>query len=277
MAECAFCGAIVTGKLSEEHVFPDWLIQELPTDKEAIRERKLLTLGPNIELIADRSRSEGPAAAPSKVRAVCRDECNGGWMSRMERRIKPILLPLIHDVAHTVSVDDQRRIALWAIKTTMMLEYTDDQTRVTTPEQRRQLYESRDGGTRAGQIPKTFEVWMGGHKGTGIPSYWYSHRTGLGVFPVEVPTYDTAVPHHNNIQYTFLVAGALVLVVLGHAMRRVARVQTSFGIDRQANRRLVKIHNATADLAWPLGRPSSSTDLHRMAVAVLTLSQTVCV
>jgi hypothetical protein len=272
MAECAFCGTIVRGKLSEEHVWPDWLIRELPPTEGLTRERMMVTASPTAELIADRSRSEGPEAAPSKVRAVCRDECNGGWMSDMEAEIKPILLPIARGLTGTITADEQRRISLWAIKTTMILEYTDNQTRVTTPEQRRQLYESRNVGQHPGRIPKTFEVWMGAHTGDGITSRWYMHRTGLIVDRQrDNRAYDRTVLHEHNMHYTFLVIGKVVLVVFGHAMPRVARVQTSFGIDRRANRGLSKIHNATTDLRWSPKHVATWEDLHQMAIAVVLL------
>src|SRR4051794_18550868 len=85
---CIFCGFEPRGKLSEEHVFPDWLLKTIPPPAD--RGRRWRTLGYGIGLDNDVTvRSEGPGGTPVIVRAVCQ-ECNTGWMKEMEAAFSPL-------------------------------------------------------------------------------------------------------------------------------------------------------------------------------------------
>ena len=50
------------------------------------------------------------------------DTCNGGWMSALENRTKPILGAMIAGNVTTVDVVQQRIIAQWAHKTAMVFD-----------------------------------------------------------------------------------------------------------------------------------------------------------
>jgi hypothetical protein len=71
--------------------------------------------------------SDGPirlwAAAPftTTTRAVCHD-CNTGWMSQLESKVKPILTPIILGRDYVLSPDDQTLVAAWCLKTSAMLD-----------------------------------------------------------------------------------------------------------------------------------------------------------
>lgn len=49
--------------------------------------------------------------------------CNNGWMSRLEERVKPVLLPMIDGGSITVRTDQQVSIARWTVKTAMNYEF----------------------------------------------------------------------------------------------------------------------------------------------------------
>jgi hypothetical protein len=97
--------------MTKEHVWPQWLGRELGSGAWEM------------------SRS-GTVLAPAEwtnarldvtVNCVCAG-CNGGWMSRLEARAKPLLLPMIEDYRRTaLSPDDQSFVGIWATKTAMML------------------------------------------------------------------------------------------------------------------------------------------------------------
>ncbi|MCD1643084.1 hypothetical protein [Aurantimonas coralicida] len=55
-------------------------------------------------------------------RVVC-EQCNNGWMSRLEVRARPILTPLILGEECVISTGDQVVIASWIAKTAMVGEY----------------------------------------------------------------------------------------------------------------------------------------------------------
>ena len=56
-----------------------------------------------------------------KVGSVC-DQCNNGWMSRLEEQVKPILKPMMLGNAVTLTVQQQERITTWMTKCAMMYE-----------------------------------------------------------------------------------------------------------------------------------------------------------
>jgi hypothetical protein len=107
MALCVFCGSRAD---SREHAWPVWLLT--------------LTGGQyNIEW----SRRDGAHVIPGPnpqldPRVVCERRCNNGWMSRLETRAKPLLSSLYGDLSVPLDAFAQETIALWTVKTTMVLE-----------------------------------------------------------------------------------------------------------------------------------------------------------
>ena len=106
---CAFCGSEEPPR-GGEHVFPHWLS----------------TIGldmPRVEYFAGRlnrtPRRWTSKPFTAKVGAVC-DSCNGGWMSALESRAKPVLTPLIHGETRELTQGDQRLVAAWTFKTALV-------------------------------------------------------------------------------------------------------------------------------------------------------------
>ena len=117
--QCIFCGDPVG---SAEHVFPDWLndvLPSLPPDTKA-----------EWGYMANEAGSEAKSRTWKKVEIasettnhVCHD-CNTGWMSRMEGRTKPLLMPMILGEERSLTQAEQYEIGRWAVKTAMVLEKT---------------------------------------------------------------------------------------------------------------------------------------------------------
>ena len=139
--ECIFCGDRVS---SEEHVWPHWLKDSKTIDHTPVNHTQsqiLVTVdpigpdavGPNTRKFDVKRR--GGAATNRKEPVVCAP-CNNGWMSRLEKKTKKILLPMIDDEPRNLDRDDQRTIARWADKVVMVWETTAPDIAVTTPEDR---------------------------------------------------------------------------------------------------------------------------------------------
>ena len=56
----------------------------------------------------------------TRLREVCR-ECNGGWMSEMEKSVKPFLGPMVRGMSVLLNNDNQDLLAAWLVKTYLML------------------------------------------------------------------------------------------------------------------------------------------------------------
>ena len=89
---CAFCSR--PAKMTNEHVWGNWLKPYVHRigNKHFLHQRIAGRLGTE-----DRSRFKiraGGSPLHSKVPIVCGD-CNSGWLSQIQQRSKPHLLPLI--------------------------------------------------------------------------------------------------------------------------------------------------------------------------------------
>jgi hypothetical protein len=59
-----------------------------------------------------------------KVKWLC-GSCNNGWMSRLENEAKPIVESILDGKLEDLDASVQSTLALWAVKTTMVLEAVD--------------------------------------------------------------------------------------------------------------------------------------------------------
>lgn len=139
---CVFCGSTPTTK---EHVFPRWLNRYLPSQHQQLEQARYG------EGAFDITRSS--VGFDFTVRKVC-DSCNSGWMSRLENETIDVLHPMISGLAlQLLSLKTQRQIAVWAVKTAMMLDNT--QVAPILPSVQLQRMRSH----RA--IPRNTRVWLG--------------------------------------------------------------------------------------------------------------------
>lgn len=114
---CLFCGADGASALSKEHVIPQWLLKhlKLPEDDklfqgEASSANDTLVESPRIH------------SSFNFVQGHVCEECNNGWMSRLEATAKPILVPLI-DRGRTIeslAEEEAEIVGKWTCKTAYM-------------------------------------------------------------------------------------------------------------------------------------------------------------
>jgi hypothetical protein len=112
---CVFCGS---SSLTVEHAVPLWIhgylvgIGKLTHEREGETYSEWQTEQLNIT-----------------VSRVC-DSCNGGWMSRLEGRAKPLLIDPIRNRTQIWTVKEQRTVATWAYKTALMCGLATGQNHV---------------------------------------------------------------------------------------------------------------------------------------------------
>jgi hypothetical protein len=96
---------------TKEDVWPVWLQKRFRSDEARVfAERQSAPLG------SWKSRN-----AALQVRRLCED-CNNGWMSRLENEAKPLVESILNDQLRTITSSAQSTIAVWAMKTAMVLE-----------------------------------------------------------------------------------------------------------------------------------------------------------
>lgn len=138
-----FCGS---SPITREHIFPIWLNRYLPEDR--VQHLEQTRYGDDG---FDRQRRS--IGLDFTVRKVC-PGCNNEWMSRLETDTIPVLHPLISNLeVQLLTTTQQRKVALWAVKTSMMLDQTQT-VPLLSPLQvaRLRTHRAIPGGTR---------IWIG--------------------------------------------------------------------------------------------------------------------
>lgn len=142
---CLFCGAT---DIHSEHVLARWLSKAL---KKGMGQT---------HFVLTTERGEWRAGILNlEVAAFCQRNCNGGWMSVLEKRVSPVLTRLaLATRPQIILADDARLLATWAYKTLLTMIAWHDPNIIGRAEYRR-FYRNRDPG------PATM-IWMGAYSGT---------------------------------------------------------------------------------------------------------------
>lgn len=118
---CPFCGKN-DSKPSKEHLLPKWFTEEFGSaawdcfDELTHYTRKSTK---HLHLVTD------------KGRRPC-ETCNNGWMSRLEKRAKPILIPLMRGRESVLTPRQQATIAMWFFLRTVIFDLRSE---TATPRQ----------------------------------------------------------------------------------------------------------------------------------------------
>jgi hypothetical protein len=94
-----------------EDIWPLWVIKSVGADPVSPTEFWNTVNAPPL-------RWPGPKFTTKKF---CRN-CNNGWMSRLESAVRRTMGGLINDIAMELDAEQQRALALWAVKTAMVIE-----------------------------------------------------------------------------------------------------------------------------------------------------------
>jgi hypothetical protein len=140
--------------LSQEHVWGEWLkgYARSGINKHHLRYEEVGKPGTQIRATLT-LRAGDPLYSKAKV--VCTG-CNNGWMSDIQKRAKPYLIPLIEGRSAVMGTAALEAIAAWCVMATMTGEYlTRDATAVAISQGERDWF--RDHGTP----PAHWKVWLG--------------------------------------------------------------------------------------------------------------------
>src|SRR5579884_2488443 len=156
---CVLCGidgaSTPEGKLTSEHAFPNWIVEELRPH----------VMGQG-EFYLDGRLQPQYAGMEVEIEAVCRS-CNTDWLSNtFERKVAKWLRPsLLHLEPHVILDQHQRALlGAWAVKTALMVELALAELRVPALVPKRHfdwLYDHREP-PRDVEPPPGCTVWMFG-------------------------------------------------------------------------------------------------------------------
>jgi hypothetical protein len=116
---CLFCG---NTDLSKEHVFAQWLLEELDLRKKKMRMQHSTILGLQI--------SERPLTLSTLINGLVCKRCNNGWLSQIEGRVKPHLLNLLKGSLTLALQEQHQLLSLWIYKTAIVLNYASNYRKI---------------------------------------------------------------------------------------------------------------------------------------------------
>lgn len=148
---CVFCGG---GPISSEHVIPKW-ISKLPLIRRELDWGAQFHGNP-LYLIKHKLDESGFTTGADfvergrqypmnaiEVPVVCKEECNEGWMSRLEVAVREPLTALINNEEYMLTRAEIVSLSAWAVKTAMMFEFNDPSTIAFSNEQRQSFYANK--------------------------------------------------------------------------------------------------------------------------------------
>ena len=139
MRICFFCSKKAD---SLEDVWPHWITDQFKAPKPG--KAQLERHGVNVWHVHQ---------PELKVRYVCQS-CNNGWMSQLESQTKSFLQPLLMGEKRVLDISGQTTIALWSLKTAMVLEALDQ------PQKRSYTQQEREQLRNLSVIPYRTSVWL---------------------------------------------------------------------------------------------------------------------
>jgi hypothetical protein len=173
---CLFCAQNLSRR-AKEHVFPQWLLDELDIRDEQIQPTQMTPAG---KAVSQRSHQ----LKDLQEGRVCSD-CNHGWMSELETKAKPLLKSLfsgqieVKDLSRT----DCSLIARWAVKTAYMLNSASNYSLKIPIHHFAELYANKD------PIPRHVSVFATTHD-CDRDFYWFQACFWEGLLGNEILDID---------------------------------------------------------------------------------------
>lgn len=196
---CIFCGG---PGLTHEHVWADWLKKYVP--KDMVEHSSLFAVVHPTHSEPRRKKRSGDLQS-RRLRVVC-TKCNSGWMSKLQEKAKPHLLPLIVGEVTAFDASTQSVLSAWIAMFVMVAEHFNPYTVTTLQRERSYLL-----GT--GKAPfENWKIWIGDFERVNWKGQ-LAHFTVPISSPNHVPeTMDNGLPRPNTQTMTFVVGRLFVHV-----------------------------------------------------------------
>ncbi len=253
---CIFCGG---SRLSREHIWPDWLRNYVPRDMTSHTQGHAV-IGKLGTTTKAKTLSGDPRSR--RLRVVC-ESCNNGWMSQLQERIKPILVPLLKGESVRLRRSAQIALATWSTMFAMVAEYVFPDSVVSPP---RELRLFKDN-----QHPlDNWQFWIGRY----VRGRWVPHavRNLLAFIPAKQFTQrerEGLIPF-NTQELTFTV-GQLYIRAFSSSLPRIKK---PWVIPKECGDAMVRIWPLDADkVRWPPSRTLDDREAEIVANWTLNLSR----
>lgn len=248
--KCIFCDGY---GVTKEHIWAKWLNPYLP--KNVINHEFASEV-----IFPDRSvhhtKIRSGSAQSGRLRRVCLS-CNTGWMSELQKKTQPILLPLILGQTSVLHRKAQTTLSAWIAMFVMVAEFLDKTGTKVAISPKDRLFLKSDL-----VAPSNMKVWIGYFEKDKWKGVW-THATIPISDEDHVPQRSSLGVDFPNTQTTTLVIGKLYIHVLSSEIASIVRSQN---MGRGEKTHLYRIHPLkSSPLAWP--PPMRLTDEDADAVA----------
>lgn len=150
---CIFCSR--QGNITKEHFWPAWLAHYFPKGGEDRYISELYAAEvKNPKRLKFRNERQGKVIT-KKIRVVC-SECNNGWMSALEEKVKPIIASFLIGHFHKLNKEQITNLSFWVAVKAIVGEHAEDQMALTPNNDRYLVWKSQ-------VIPEYFNIFVGIH------------------------------------------------------------------------------------------------------------------
>ena len=252
--ECIFCQK---GPVTKEDVWPTWLTSYIPRNLPR-HAASISIINPHGKITKTR-KIWGSDPRSTRAKCVCAT-CNSGWMSVLQNKAKPIVLPLAQGLKTVLSLDDQCILSAWIAMCTITSEFFVPAF-VAIPRIDRDFLWNNE------TAPEYWKIWIGKYQRGDWPPYRVHHAFHLSDGDRDGSVLSPSTPP--NAQTTTLVFGQLYAHVFSCAF--------PFFVDRvnfnSASHLLRPIWPPqNAPLVWPLPSLITDKDADHIAGAIFLFS-----
>lgn len=211
-AFCIYCGR--TDQMSGEHIWADWLKQYIP---RVMPRHKFVSAvvhsDPAKNTIHVGKREGDPYVR--KLRVAC-IPCNTGWMSQLQERTKPYLVPMLLGKRVSLYKNGQTTLAAWATMFVMTADFLDKNAVSITAEER--------GWFKAHQRPPAdWKIWIGRYEQPVTPRRWI--HSVIDIVEDEAEFLSKGTPQTSHAQTSTILLGdhLIIHVMSSPAMRKTIK------------------------------------------------------
>ena len=160
-AQCIYCGSYEN--MSREHIWADWLREYVPREMERHSGITITVESDISKSTAKKDKREGDFHA-RKLRIACRP-CNSGWMSQLQEKAKPHLIPMLTGSSASFYRAEQTILAAWITMFVMTAEHLDTDGGVITQKERTWLKNRQ-------RPPANWRIWIGKYEQPATTKRW---------------------------------------------------------------------------------------------------------
>lgn len=148
--------------LTGEHIWPDWYNRQQPNFRYELE-----------RVIDGKTSFRRTQALNLKPKVLC-NPCNNDWGSKLEKRVGPILMPMITGEARQITQAEAELISAWFVLKAMTSEYL-----VPATSRLRRFFELEHGEHLKAtlQPPERVAIWIGRYVGSHADAGWITDRS----------------------------------------------------------------------------------------------------